>query len=232
MGFWGLSKVIERHDLTPELSVDRRKYLFQAESTTLRSELNLSGAGLVAASERVDRKDFDSVVNSVSNALGVNPLKPIDWDNWEEMVINNHPCLLVALPHNDGMDALEINNEKRLRIRIHGTHVKPEDARDFPIVALLGCDTTGTAMNYSNFVQHFRDMGAGVVIGTVATVFGEHAARVGGMLVEGLKDRSDKHERLGEIMRSIKRKALAEGLLMALCVVAFGDADWKLTKNK
>jgi len=33
---------------------------------------------------------------------------------------------------------------------------------------------------------------------------------------------------LGEAMREAKRQALLESLPMALCIVAFGDADWRL----
>jgi hypothetical protein len=33
---------------------------------------------------------------------------------------------------------------------------------------------------------------------------------------------------LGELLRDVKREAVAESLPMALCVVAFGDADWRL----
>ena len=33
---------------------------------------------------------------------------------------------------------------------------------------------------------------------------------------------------LGEALREVKRQALLDSLPMALCVVAFGDADWRL----
>jgi len=35
-------------------------------------------------------------------------------------------------------------------------------------------------------------------------------------------------QRLGEIIRDAKREAMRESVPMALCVVAFGDADWRL----
>ena len=37
-------------------------------------------------------------------------------------------------------------------------------------------------------------------------------------------------QRLGEAMRAAKRQALLEGLLMPLCLVAYGDADWSLAR--
>ena len=38
-------------------------------------------------------------------------------------------------------------------------------------------------------------------------------------------------QRLGEAMRTLKRRALLEDLLMPLCVVAYGDADWRLVRE-
>ena len=38
-------------------------------------------------------------------------------------------------------------------------------------------------------------------------------------------------QRLGEAMRALKRRALLEDLLMPLCVVAYGDADWRLVRE-
>jgi len=52
------------------------------------------------------------------------------------------------------------------------------------------------------------------------------------MLLKGLTTENPEIERLGEVMLSVKRKAVLDGLLMALCVVAYGDADWKLDKKE
>ena len=92
-------------------------------------------------------------------------------------------------------------------IQIKEAHVRPQESGSYPLAALLGCDTTGTAMEYGSHVTVFRRKGAAIVIGTIATVFGEHAARVAEQLVNGLKQEQSgkKPERLGEVMRSIKR---------------------------
>jgi hypothetical protein len=49
--------------------------------------------------------------------------------------------------------------------------------------------------------------------------------------VEGLLPDHGAPERLGEALRALKRKALSDNLLMPLCLVAYGDADWKLSKE-
>lgn len=77
-----------------------------------------------------------------------------------------------------------------------------------------------------------------MVVSTIATVFGPHAVKVGEKLLAGLlavqaqpaaAPGADDQRCLGEVLRTVKRQALlVHSLPMALCVVAFGDADWRL----
>ena len=109
-----------------------------------------------------------------------------------------------------------------------------------PIVFLLGCDTASTAQQFSTHVGYFRRAGAAIIVSTVATVLGEHAVKVGTaiatkMLAAAKADHSDQalnhsdeNYQFGEVLRDAKRQALLDSLPMALCVVAFGDADWRL----
>ncbi|MFA4864602.1 MAG: hypothetical protein WC605_12645, partial [Bacteroidales bacterium] len=235
LGFWGLSKVIERQDVSSEeFSKDCPDYIIQTESDDDQSPLSIDGKCLVAASTKVDATDLDEVIKSISKATGNQPVKVNNWSEWETLVQENTPQLIVVMPHHAGKETkatLEINEDTIIGVQIRESHVKKAGSDDTPIVALLGCDTTGSAMKYGSFVQKFRLRGAAIVIGTVASVFGKHAAKVANMLVVGLGEESDKNKRLGEVMRAVKRKALLDGLIMSLCVVAFGDADWKLSKK-
>lgn len=233
LGFWGLRKVIERHDVTPELAKDNKEHFLQAEATSNRAELPVNGPVLFAASERVEKPDKKSVENTFEKAFGVPPLLPGDWKSWESLVVQNKPHLIIALTHTNGTGSratLEIGSKTIKSIQVRPSHVRPDDTAGYPLVALLGCDTTGSAVDYSSYIRQFRRKGAAIVIGTVATVFGGHAAKVAGMLIEGFTLKDQPAERLGEILRDVKRKAVADGLVMAMCVVAFGDADWKLVK--
>lgn len=141
------------------------------------------------------------------------------------------PTLLVAFPHNSG-DRQDIELEirggalKTLRLPRAYVHVEGEP---YPLVMLLGCDVASTAQQYANHIRNFRQAGAGAVISTIATVFGPHAVDVGQSILESLfRSREERAERLGEVLRDAKREAVAKSLPMALCVVAFGDADWRL----
>lgn len=233
LGFWGLRKVIERHNVTPELAKDNKEHFLQAEATSNRAELPVNGPVLFAASERVNGPDKEKVEKMSEKAFGAPPLLPENWQSWESLVVKNKPHLIIALTHTNGTGSkatLEIGNKTIKSIQVRSSHVRPDDTEGYPLVALLGCDTTGSAVDYSSYIQQFRRKGAGIVIGTVATVFGGHAAKVAGMLIEGFALKDQPAARLGEILRNVKRRAVADGLVMAMCVVAFGDADWKLVK--
>jgi hypothetical protein len=231
MGFWGTSKVIERHMATPRLTPSGFDFYLQSEPTTSRSELYLSGTAIVAASEKVKPEMLLPVLSACANRLGSPPQEAKDWNQWIELIKTYKPNILLALPHTAGNGAnvtLEINGKTLASGQVTPDHVHPAGEKTYPLVALLGCDTAGTALDYGEHVSWFQSWGAALVISTIAKVFGGHAAAVAEQLIRGMKQESDQPERIGEIIREIKRQALLDGSLMALCIVAFGDADWKL----
>ncbi|MDP3030924.1 MAG: hypothetical protein Q8N33_02500, partial [Rhodocyclaceae bacterium] len=82
---------------------------------------------------------------------------------------------------------------------------------------------------YTRHVTVFRQADAALVLGTVGTVLGEDAAKVAAKIVEQLVATStNSTERFGEVLRQVKRDAVADSLMLAMCLVAFGDADWRL----
>lgn len=231
MGFWGTSKVIERHMATPLLAQPGKDFFLQSEATTARGELEITGTAIVAASEKVKQDMLSPVLSACADRLGSPPQEAKDWSDWVELIKTYKPHILVALPHTDGSGknaTLEINGKTLSSGQITEDHVHASDEKTYPLVALLGCDTTGTALDYGEYVSWFRWQGAALVISTIAKVFGGHAAAVAEQLIKGLKQKTGQQERIGEIIRTIKRQALLDGSLMALCIVAFGDADWKL----
>lgn len=234
LGFWGLRKVIERHQVSPELAAPGRELFLQSEPGRDTTELPLGGTALFASSKKVPHAAQNTVTAALTQKLGMAPVQATNWSDWATMVGQARPHFLLALPHTDGTGAnvtLEIGGTTIGTIQVKPAHVHPakDDAR--PLVALLGCDTAGTANEYAEHVAVFRDRGAAVVIGTIATVFGEHAARVGVLLAQELLPDGAPPQRLGEAMRALKRRALLEDLLMPLCVVAYGDADWRLVRE-
>lgn len=236
LGFWGLDKVIERHALTPELAKEGRELYLQSETSSASSTLHLGGVGVFGASTRVSDQSLVQLSAALGKHTGKTPSRAQDWDTWLLAVHDNRPNLLLALAHTDGTGAnvsLELGGKTIKSIQIKEQHVRSKDGDPRPLIALLGCDTAGTADDYGHHVAVFRARGAAIVIGTIATVFGDHAAQVGCRLVEGLLPQAGAAtpERLGEALRALKRKALSDNLLMPLCLVAYGDADWKLSRD-
>ena len=233
LGFWGLRKVIERHQVSPEHAAAGREYFLQSEPGRETTDLALGGTALFASSTRVPAAAQATVTQALATKLGSAPLTAASWADWATMVGQASPHLLIALTHTDGTGAnvtLEIGGNTISTIQIKPAHLCAPAGTSRPLVALLGCDTVGTANDYGEHVVVFRDRGAAVVIGTIATVFGEHAARVAVLLAEELVPNGAPPRRLGEAIRAMKRRALLDGLLMPLCVVAYGDADWNLVK--
>jgi hypothetical protein len=145
--------------------------------------------------------------------------------------------LLVALPHTDGTKTnitVEIGDKAMKTITLRETHVfpPPQEGRQAPLVALMGCDVAGTGDDYGDHVMLFRHRGAGIVIGTMATVYADHAADVAGKLVEGMLPTEQVEPlRLGELMRTVRCNSLRNNLLMPLCLIAYGDADWVIARR-
>jgi len=142
--------------------------------------------------------------------------------------------LLLALPHAAGTGAsisLEISGDVLKSIFIDESYVRGDLRGPPPIVLLLGCDVANVAYTdaYARHIAVFRQAKAALVLGTVATVLGRDAAKVAGALIEQLADAAKKSsDRFGEVLRQAKREAVAASLMTALCLVAFGDADWRL----
>ncbi|QWV98660.1 hypothetical protein KP005_05065 [Geomonas nitrogeniifigens] len=233
LGFWGLTKVIERHVYNPNLATPRDALLtVQAEPLKGREQLDLGSGAVFGYSKEVSGEKVADVIDLLKSQYMESASFPESWNEWRDAVRDSHPTLLVAYPHNEG-------SEEGIKLEIHDdfleTGVLPSekdyvhvDGTPYPLAVLLGCDVAGTAQQYASHVVNFREAGAAVVISTIATVFGEHATAVGEKLISRLLDQSRPNQRLGELLREVKREALIESLPMALCVVAFGDADWKL----
>lgn len=233
MGFWGLKKVIERHLFDPRATMpEGAQITLRAEAVDGRERLDLTQGALVAHSQEVEAAAIAPLLTRLGAGLGPAVAVAPDWDAWQAHVKAHGPALLLAFPHNEGSEEdvlLEIGGEKLYTLGLESSYVR-KDAGPPPLVFLLGCDVAGTAQEFSSHIRFFRQAGAAVVVSTIATVFGAHAVRVGEAIVAGLMTPpgGKQHDRLGEIIRDAKRSALLDSVPMALCVVAFGDADWRL----
>lgn len=240
LAFWCASKVIERRavDATgppPDLLRDIR---VDAEPTSLQGDLPAFGTALFGASGRVDTVVTDSstrVLEALTLATAGHAGSADTWQGWMGAVTTSDPDLLLLLPHTDkdaaNIETLEIGADAIGVDRLGPDYVRDKDATVAPIVILLGCSTALPTMPFQSFVVKFRANGASVVIGTIATILGRHAAPAAEALIGAISDAAGSStggSMLGEIVRDARRAMLSKGVVLALALTAYGDADWRL----
>jgi len=230
LGFWSLKKIIERLDPEPGAH-------FAAPSSQRRA-LPAITRTLFASSHKVPPEGRESLWQALTENLD-EPERAENWEEWR-LALRRHPQLLLVLPHHDleaALDYLEIGNEqlppqmRRLsRGQLTEIYVNPDGVDPGPIVLLLGCRTgTATEVGYVGLARRFQQLRTSIVVGTLAQILGRHAAPVAGELVSQLLAVDDPEADFGTIMRRVRRRMLANGYLMSLCLVALGDAEWRLT---
>jgi hypothetical protein len=237
MGFWGLSKVIERHIHVPEL--EKAAKVLASEPIKGRDVLSLDGSTLLGISQEVGTKGEKALIKAVAKIRGARTVTPAgNWPAWLKAVETTRPVLLVALPHAEGTGgdiSLEIGGDALKSRFIDGSYVHLDSSTP-PLALLLGCDTANTADTaaYLHHVGVFRQADAALVVGTVATVLGTHAAEMAARLLQHLQAalKGPRRGRFGEVLRTAKREAVADSQMMALCLVAFGDADWQIDSKE
>ncbi|MDP2171424.1 MAG: hypothetical protein Q8J96_13485 [Rhodocyclaceae bacterium] len=235
LGFWGLSRVIERHQIEQaDDEHSKAAAVVRSEPIEGRDILPLQGASLVAASKQVPAAARADLEKAMKASWGGEVVSVKKWEQWVTAVHEKRPVMLLALPHTAGSGAhisLEISGKTLKSAFIDQSYVKAGPADHGPLVILFGCDTANVADTeaYTRHVTVFRQADAALVLGTVGTVLGEDAAKVAAKIVEQLVATStNSTERFGEVLRQVKRDAVADSLMLAMCLVAFGDADWRL----
>lgn len=237
LGFWGLSRIIERHAHQREDNQMRDDFLVCPEPVRARSPLPVSGASLFAASGRATQVKATAADDLFEALRKRGPAsRAANWDDWRSEVGSAAPSLLVLLPHHEQSldeEVLEIGQGDRLRSElVRADHVRRQPNGPYPILLLLGCETNLARIAFDNFVTRFRDKGAAVVVSTIATVLGRHASPAAARLVELLDEEArDGDSTFGEVMLRLRRKLVLSQTPMALGLTAYGDADWVLTRG-
>jgi len=156
-------------------------------------------------------------------------LSPSDWNDWRRHVQVDRPTLLVLVAHTDllnNREVLEIGSgacltNAQIDERIVGDNHPT-------IVLLLGCETANSDLRMASFVTAFRHAKAAVVIATLTSVLGRHAAPIAVELIERMDEywRDPRPITVGDAIADLRRSLLKKGLPAGLMITAFGDADW------
>ena len=230
LGFWSLRKVIER--LSPDGAASA------SAPTAVRRNLPVIDSAVFASSNKVPEDERTATWAAIHNQFAKATLAR-HWDEWYDAV-QDHPRLLIALPHHDEEsleDFLEIGDESlgpdlsRLRRgQIRPEYINPGGREPGPILLLLGCRTGAESeLGYVQVVREFQKLKTAIVLGTLAQILGRHAAPLARELVMQLASINDANADFGTLMRRVRRRMLGKGYLLALCLVALGDAEWRLT---
>lgn len=251
VGFWSMSRVIERH-LTPDEwvpSLIGYNFGLRSEPVTGRDRLGGLTSALFACSDRVAEADAKSVEARLKAATNNGSARVTSWDDWVSKVAEVAPDVLLLLAHTDrdivsDQSGLSIEQgDVCLAGILNETYVRldtPPALKDKPgpIVLLLGCDTARPWLEYQSFVVRFRNNRASLVVGTVATVPASHAANVARRVVQELQRSlkglsapgggagTAKPAAFGDILLSARRRILASGEVVGMCLTSYGDADW------
>lgn len=224
--FWGLSRVIERHyvDATAETGTT---FLVGAAPKRNRRTLTVTKP-VLGASEKVRTPDV-SAASKALGATGGKALEPLaGWKEWEGAIKAVKPDLLVLMPHTDPKaDTLEIAGKTLVGGRIEPRYVVAA-ADVHPVVLLFGCDTGGFTDNPAGYAARFMRAKAGVVFSTLTMVKGSQASAMSTELAGTLMTVGRTPLPMGEVLRDFRKESLRGGLLAALSVTAYGDADWKV----
>ena len=242
-GFWGLRRVVERHAFKPiDTTSAAADFVLKTEPGTSRNILEITKTALFAASDNVDKEKAGAsldLFNKISTLFTNNTSLVKKWEEWTDTVSTHEPGLLIALPHVETKFEhtkpyfhLEIGGQLLKANYIDFRYVKKnQDTSPPPIVILLGCDTAVPQTEMDSIVSRFRRAGAAIVVGTVASVLGSHASSVAREIVAQLASiESRKQVPFGDLLLASRRRAIGQGVLMAMCIGGFGDADW-LIKN-
>jgi len=248
IGFWALSRVIERHLTPDEWLPDLLGYDFalRSEPVTGRDRLGGLSSAVFACSDRVTAADATRVDGVLATATGKASTRVTTWDAWVKAVKKEAPDILVLLAHTardavaDQTALMIETGEQRLAAVLGEAYVrlaKPKAIRDKPgpLVFLLGCDTARPWLEYQSFVVRFRNNRAALVVGTVATVPAAHAANVARQLLRELVGRlgpgneaaAARPEAFGDLLLAARRSIVAGGEVVGMCLTSYGDADWK-----
>jgi hypothetical protein len=234
LGFWGLSKTIERRTYQHP-GRGQPRFLVRSRPASGRDRISLDAGSMFAASNRVDAFAPGSIA-AVAAALAAtsagHSLRADSWEEWIADIRARRPALMVLLPHTvyddtSGFFGLEIGEHDRCfadQINTEFVHQGDQPV----IVSLLGCETAvAGSISFETLPARFVTAGAEIVLATITEVLGRHAAPIASRLVTILYEEVNAGARtIGDVMVILRRRLLAEGIVAVLAVTAFGDAGW------
>lgn len=238
LGFWGLTRVIERQSIDPTFEIRGDVGLRPAPLHEHgKGNITILRHGLVGASNKVNAYDSgcSTLVRDSLQKLWPGKSRWAEgWGKWLNLVRLFDPSLILLLVHtledeDFGTSAIEISNEPLGLMELSEEHLPRCIDNEGLLVLLLGCSTAGPSLAFQSFVGRFLRLGASVVVGSIADMRGRHLAPTTIAMLEGLKAMVKQGPvDVGQAVARLRRERLAEGDPLMLCLAVYGDADWRL----
>ena len=239
LGFWGLNRVIEWHIFSEEQAKTAQDAAFRVDidEGPRDNEFQIAAPALMAYSKKIDQAD-EKCIPWFKEHAAIHSVTVDSWPDWIKNVKDKSPKVLVLLVHTDTDGegtVLEVGpppsfqSEKDYRLAtdyLSRDYICGPDGVS-PIVLLLGCTTDKATFEFTSVASDFEYWGAKILVATSNLIYGPKAVELANLLLSELHELHD-GENFGDIMLAVRRKALAEGNPMVLCLSAYGDADWRL----
>ncbi|OEZ62096.1 hypothetical protein [Duganella sp. HH105] len=235
IGFWGVSKVIERRPKSAGAIADWADYRI-GETDCVRAMLPPMTSTVFGLSEKISHVDKTAIGTLIQKKFKTKGRLVTDWDEWKKMIPRLSPSLLIVAGHTSvtkALPSLEISGKKLCVSQVEVDFLRAMEMPS-PVVVLLGCETHYAPEALLKLSGRFKQKGAAVVIATLATIRGSQTPACLDQLTqafslahkarkEGKKDAST----AGFALLSAKQKLLSSGQSIALSLTAIGDAEWE-----
>lgn len=237
-GFWGISKVIERHTHDPQLAraqVGADDFGFRSEPARPRDELHVLQGAIIGSNYRVEQAAGPALQQVCQDVTGsVDPIR--SWQEWQQRISQDSPSMLVLVVHSEAapdlpLPRIEIGTEDWvMSTGFRSAYLRPSKTSPKPLLVLLGCETGSPPMDFGGFIAAARTNGAAIVVAAGALIHSVHAVEVTAELVSALRSHiaSSPGTTFGNVFRAVRRDLFARGRPMILTLNAYGDADWLL----
>lgn len=244
-----MNRVLEWHAFDEELrrSTDGADFRLEIDERRRIPPIELPGKTILGYSNEVTKAQDRDAGFTLSGFREKYPTASIvqSWRDWRAVVQQLEPNILILLTHTiprpHKMYVLEIgppdNMEDEYDSQLPTANFSseymfgPNRKEPPPIVLLLGCKTDDASAPLRDVVATFQAYKAAIVLSTSSDMYGPLAGRIADLLLDWLSRLVDNTQTFGDVMLRVRRQAMKEGIPMILCIQAYGDADWKLTKE-
>jgi hypothetical protein len=235
MGFWCMSRVIEWHAFTEELAESTKDapFMLKKGKGEFQGQLKLMKDPLVGYTNKVTEA-MPSNITDLQNSfkkIGIKDPRIVNsWKAWRDSLTTLEPTIEVLLVHTEkdqNKTMIEMGNKSISALNLDGLF---PDKNDRPaIVLLLGCSTGTSQIQYQSIAAMVEACQVAVIVSSTAKLYSPIATRLACYFIEQLGVLKS-GQSFGDVMLAIRRKSLADGISMVLCLRTYGDADWQLVK--